>query len=365
MELTKQQKELISDFVPTFNKYLKSREGVEDLQKRHERSEMYSRNLSKEGIEQMTEIEFGQVVSSLWASLMWGNKSYLVERLIQDNTLPKIKKELSHLLWGKDEIAERYDAFRSELKGFGTAMITEMMALVHPNECGLWNVKARTALVALDFDIKTVPLKKSQISGEEYQRFNDILRLIQKELVGRIEETLDLLGIDYFLYEIWRVKREQGDEGEIVQPSISNDMTDFDHDEVIEQLVAIGEWMGFQAKKEQSIAKGARVDTVWQAQIANLGKVTYVFEVQRRGSLDSLILNLQRAQNNPSVQRLIIVANAKDLSRVRQEIEALPESFRRMVSYMEVWEAKRAAELVSELSEIISKLELVKSEYGS
>jgi hypothetical protein len=78
-----------------------------------------------------------------------------------------------------------------------------------------------------------------------------------------------------------------------------------------------------------------------------------------------LVLNLQRAQNNPSVQRLIIVANARDLSRVRQEIETLPESFRRMVSYMEVWEAKRAAELVSELSEIISKLDLVKSEYGS
>ncbi|MEW6029545.1 MAG: hypothetical protein ACOYZ8_09835 [Chloroflexota bacterium] len=192
-----------------------------------------------------------------------------------------------------------------------------------------------------------------------------MLRLIQKELDGKVEETLDLLGVDYFLYEVWREKREQGDGEETIQVPASTDSTDFDHDEVIEQLVAIGEWMGFQAKKEQPIAKGAKVDALWQAQIANLGKVTYVFEVQRRGSLDSLILNLQRAQNNPSVQRLIIVANAKDLSRVRQEIEALPESFRRMVSYMEVWEAKRAAELVSELSEIISKLELVKSEYGS
>ena len=365
MELTKEQKDKIADFIPVFKKYLKSHESSEDLQSRHERSEMYSKFLSKDGIEQMTEIEFGQVISSLWASLMWGNKEYLVERLIQDNTLPKIKRELTRLLWGKEEIVERYDNFRSELKGFGTAMITEMMALVHPNECGLWNVKARTALIALGFDNKTIPLKKSQISGEDYQRFNGVLRLIQNELVGKVEESLDLLGIDYFLYEIWRANREHGDEEELNQVAISNGASDFDHDEVIEQLVAIGEWMGFHARKEQLIAKGAKVDALWQAQIANLGKVTYVFEVQRRGSLDSLILNLQRAQNNPSVQRLIIVANQKDLSRVRQEIEALPESFRRMVSYMEVWEAKRAAELVSELSEIISKLELVKIEFGS
>jgi hypothetical protein len=365
MELTSLQKERIADFVPIFKKYLKSPVSKEDLQSRHERSEMYSRLLSRDGIEQMTEIEFGQVISSLWASLMWGNKGYLVERLIQDNTLPLIKVKLTLLLWGNGSVAERYDAFRSELKGFGTAMITEMMALVHPNDCGLWNVKARTALAALGFDTNIVPLKKSQISGDDYQRFNDVLRLIQKELMGRVEEPLDLLGIDYVLYEVWRAKREQGDEEETLQPPIATDLTDFDHNEVIEQLVAIGEWMGFQAKKEQTIARGAKVDALWQAQIANLGKVTYVFEVQRRGSVDSLILNLQRAQNNPSVQRLIIVANARDLSRVRQEIETLPESFRRMVSYMEVWEAKRAAELVGELSEIISKLELVKSEFGS
>jgi hypothetical protein len=365
MELTKEQKQRIVAFVPVFKKYLKSPVSSEDLQSRHERSEMYSRLLSRDGIQQMTEIEFGQVISSLWASLMWGNKGYLVERLIQNNTLPLIKEQLILLLWGKGSVADRYDTFRSQLKGFGTAMITELMALVHPNECGLWNVKARTGLVALGFDSNTVPLKKSQISGEAYQRFNDVLRLIQRELVGKVEETLDLLGVDYFLYEIWRANREQGDEEEIIEIPTSTDLADFDHDEVIEQLVAIGEWMGFQSRKEQLIARGAKVDALWQAQIANLGKVTYVFEVQRRGSLDSLILNLQRAQNNPSVQRLIIVANAKDLSRVRQEIEALPESFRRMVSYMEVWQAKRAAELVGELSEIIGKLELVKSEYGS
>jgi len=106
------------------------------------------------------------------------------------------------------------------------------------------------------------------------------------------------------------------------------------------------------------------VDAVWQARIANLGVVTYVFEVQRRGSYDSLILNLQRAQNNPSVQRLVVVALPGEIVKIRREIETLSEGFRRSVGYMEVAEVMRAAELVTELSGIINKLELVKGEFG-
>jgi len=128
--------------------------------------------------------------------------------------------------------------------------------------------------------------------------------------------------------------------------------------------MAIGQWLGFETEREKTVAKGARVDVVWKARIANLGVVTYVFEVQRRGSLDSLILNLQKAQNNPTVQRLIVVANREDIGRVQQEIATLPESFRRAVGFMEAAEAARAAELLSELSAIVSKLELVRSEFG-
>ncbi|MEM2981198.1 MAG: hypothetical protein QW385_07555 [Thermoproteota archaeon] len=59
---------------------------------------------------------------------------------------------------------------------------------------------------------------------------------------------------------------------------------DFDHDEIVEKLVEIGNGLGFEASSEQQIARGARVDVLWQARIANLGVVSYVFEVQRGGS---------------------------------------------------------------------------------
>ena len=35
------------------------------------------------------------------------------------------------------------------------------------------------------------------------------------------------------------------------------------------------------------------MDAVWEAKIGNMGKAIYVFEVQSKGSIDSLILNLK------------------------------------------------------------------------
>lgn len=56
----------------------------------------------------------------------------------------------------------------------------------------------------------------------------------------------------------------------------------------------IGELLGFESRAEVKIAAGAVVDAVWEAKIGNMGKAIYVFEVQSKGSIDSLLLNLSR-----------------------------------------------------------------------
>jgi len=365
MNITPLQQQRIEQFVPTFKRYLEATDREADLQERRERTEMLSQLLSPEGLEKMTDLEFGQVISSLWASLMWGNKGYLVDRLLNDNSLAKLKTSLHDLLWGNHTIAMRFDDFRKSIKGFGAGMITEILAFVHPDQYGLWNNKARQALMLLGFEDTFPTVKKSQISGKEYEQFNALMLLIKNELLQQGLPELDLLGIDYFLFEVWTAgweKRELTTE-EPQEPETMA-LTDFDHDEMIDQIITLGQWLGFEVHKEKTVAMGAKVDAVWQARIANLGVVTYVFEVQRRGSYDSLILNLQRAQNNPSVQRLVIVALPGDITKIRREIESLSEGFRRSVGYMEVAEVMRASELVTELSGIMNKLELVKGEFA-
>lgn len=366
MNLTSKQREHIQRFVPAYQRYQESDEHVRDCAARSARSELYRQLLSQNEINKMTELEFGQVISSLWASQKWtANMGYFVNKLIHDNSLQNLVDQLNSLVWGQEGIPIRYDTFRQIIKGLGAASLTEILAFVHPNECGLWNDKARRALQILGFEEVFPAVRKSQISGHEYQTFNTLLSGIREELVQNKIDIPDLLGINYYLFEVWRNGKKIGElipEVDAIPTRSTSD--DFDHDEVRDQLVAMGQWLGFQAEKEKLVAKGAKIDAVWQARIANLGVVTYVFEVQRRGSIDSLILNLQRAQNNPSVQRLIVVATSEDIARVRQEIGTLPEGFRRAVSFMETAEVQRAAQLLDELSGIIAKLDLVRSEFG-
>lgn len=280
-------------------------------------------------------------------------------KIVQDNGLETVQAALSELLWGKSPLPDRFDACAQRIKGLGPASVTELLAFVHPEECGLWNDKARKALVNLGLEGVFPKVKKYYLTGAEYVAFNDLLKAIRDELMGQGFAGLDLIGVDFFLFHVW----ETGAQRAPVKPTAESRDYDFDHDEIVDKLVSIGQWMGFEAEKEKCIAKGAKVDVVWQARIANLGIVTYVFEVQRSGSIDSLILNLQKARKNPSVQKVVVVANTRNLGQVRAELSELGQEFGSAVAYMEVQDLERAADYLQSFSEIIGRLELVPREF--
>ena len=77
--------------------------------------------------------------------------------------------------------------------------------------------------------------------------------------------------------------------------------------------------MGFESRSEVRITTGAIVDAVWEAKIGNMGKAIYVFEVQSKGSIDSLILNLKKAQSNAAVQAVVAVADEEQLAKIIRE----------------------------------------------
>src|SRR3546814_2661804 len=77
-----------------------------------------------------------------------------------------------------------------------------------------------------------------------------------------------------------------------------SETAEFIHNEVKDKLADIGQWLGFSSKTEVKVADGSVVDTVWESTIGNMGRVIYVFEVQTKGSIDSLLMNLLKALNN-------------------------------------------------------------------
>ena len=59
----------------------------------------------------MTEDEFYEYISKLWSMLIWGNKKYVVDKLISDNGFSSLKKHLAELLYGSEKIESRWDTF--------------------------------------------------------------------------------------------------------------------------------------------------------------------------------------------------------------------------------------------------------------
>jgi hypothetical protein len=237
--------------------------------------------------------------------------------------------------------------------------LTEILAFFNPQEYGIWNEKSRKALEILGLS-NELPTRKYKITGQEYEKVNRTLKMIYHEIkpvfmkVGIAEQNTDLTLVDLFLYYVYQLYAGE------TTPEEGQEDYDFDHDEIVEKLVTLGNGLGFEVEQEKLIAKGARVDVIWRAKIANLGVVSYVFEVHREGSIDSLILNLQRARNDPTVQKLVVVANKTNLKKIQEEVSSLSEDFRKSLTYWEVKDVERAHNLLNELNAIIGKLELVK-----
>lgn len=349
-----EQERLIGNY---FRRFIKSLDFKKEMESREQRRKLVTNILEKSKLKNMTEIEFGEFISNLWASSMWGNKDYLVQKIIDDNGIDKIRTQFGDLLYGPDSFENRFGRFIHEIKGLGPASLTEILCLFDPHKYSIWNDKARKTLRNLRFD--SLPLNKYQISGKEYKKINETVTLIAEKLQDLGLNNADLLAVDYFLYEIWYMEKEKIEiKGKVIEEACK-----FDHDEVRDFIKEIGVQLGFETDTEKSIAHGAKVDVTWRARIANLGVVTYVFEVHKKGSIDSLILNLQRALNNPTVQKIIAVSDKTQLARIREEIKTLPENFRKTLTFWEVSDAIKTHEKLSEVIQSINKLELVRSQF--
>ncbi len=88
-----------------------------------------------------------------------------------------------------------------------------------------------------------------------------------------------------------------------------------------------------------------------------MGKAIYVFEVQSKGSIDSLILNLKKAQSNPAVQAVVAVSDESQLSKIIKESTGVIEE-----KSLRTWDIEDVVNVHDSLvraHESINKLSLV------
>ena len=354
--INKEQEEKLKKFIELFKGYSKTKDFEEDMIDRKEREYFFSR-LNWKTAGELDEFLFGEMISKLWASQIWSNKDYLIKKIISQNNFEDLKLELWNLLFADSDISQRYDTFIEEIKGLGPSSITELLCFTNPKEYGIWNDKARKALKILKFE-RELPLNKYKIMGIEYKKFNEILKQIAIKLKANGFKDVDLLFVDYFLYEVWR----KGDIKEKEKIEREEGFV-FDHDETRDHIKEIGEALGFDTETEKKIAHGSVVDVVWKAKIANLGVVMYVFEVQKGGSPDSIVINLQKARNNQSVQKLIVVSDNNQIDKIKKEIEEISKDLNKSFSFWNVKDVENTYQKLTEVVRSIDKLDLVKDEF--
>lgn len=347
-------------YTSALNKYKKwvieNKKEVEDdfRERRTMCEEMQS--YSKEKLENLTEDEFFNMIAPLWAMRIWGNKKYYIDSIVESNGMPLIREQLCNLFYGKSSIVSRWDDFRSKIKGIGPAIMSELLVKFNPHEFILWNKKSLTAFLALQ--IEKVPKYNASLDGKRYEYLCKVGRTLvdeaQKQGCNAID---DLLALDYFIWQELQVEVTSNEPNEEVKPETDKQKL-FVHNDVRDRIKDIGELLGFKASVETLVADGARVDTIWEVSVGNMGRITYVFEVQTSGSIDSLLLNLMKAKNNPSVQGIVAVSDSKQLEKIKKEASSLKD-IRDLIKYWDYNDVLKVYDSLSSAYESINQLGLV------
>ncbi len=319
-------------------------------------------SFDREKIRAMDEEDLYEYISPLWAMLIWGNKRYVVDKMIEDNGLETIKKELAALLWTDKPIENRWDQFRKTVKGMGPAMISEILCKTHPEDFMLWN---RRAQIGLDYlGVEELPRYDYQLDGKKYKELCNISKKIAEELRKAGFEDNSLLMVDYFIWHELQVKDtlsgNKKKESEVEEKPLEQDTSNFIHNDIRDKIRNIGQWLGFEANIERKVAAGSKVDTVWESTIGNMGRVIYVFEVQTKGSIDSLIVNLLKSLNNPAVQGVVAVSDKQQLDKIKEHAEGVT-GLRDKLKLWDYEEVLNVHENLEYVNENINKLDLVPS----
>ena len=346
-ELKQRVQDFVSDSHKEHEKFDKDSKERQDLID-------YYQSFTRDKILQMTDDGIYAYISKLWAMRIWGNKRYVVDKLIEDNGRKNFKKHLADLVRGARPVGDRWDSFRSAIKGMGPAMMSEILCKTHPEDYMIWNRRAYVALNHLG--VEKLPRYDYQLSGNVYEYLCTVAKGISDELKAAGFKDLTLLAVDYFIWEKLQVEDNLSQihkgkpKAEIKTDPDSPQDSEFIHNDIRDKLSDIGLWLGFKARIEQKVSEGSKVDTVWEATIGNMGRVIYVFEVQTKGSIDSLILNLLKSLNNPAVQGVVAVSDAKQLEKVKrhaQDVKELKDNLK-CWNYEEVLRIHDSLEFVSD-----------------
>jgi len=247
--LSEGQRETLVGYAKQFVEWLNTKKGQDNVFEHRDHEAYFKEKLRSENLAKMTADEFREVYKVLWASNMWGNKDWYIDhRLLEPNGLDKLRRELTKLLYGSDDISKRYDEFKANVKGLGPSSISEILHFVFPDKFCLWNEKPKSVLPFLGLG-NLLPdwFFKYQIAdGADYYSCIRILDAIKNEL--RDFGVADFIDLDLFFWYIYdEIMPTMKKEIEVVPPipTISKRIKISEHEGAEFYLLELGKKLGF------------------------------------------------------------------------------------------------------------------------
>lgn len=249
VELNQEQKEIIGKYIESLKEFLKTEEGQKWKEDRKNRTLIFKNLLGFEKIDALTEENLSKIIKMLWASDVWTNKDYLVNKIIRENGFQKIKAELKNLLYGNESIEKRFDKFKKNIKGLGPSSITEILFFVFPEKYCVWNDKPKNVLPFLG--LKTLlpdRVYKYPINGSDYIKCNEVLEAIKNELVSHNFSEANFQDVDilmWYIFSKWMVEKIPQPPLSIPTEEMEIKPSELTHWDVIGILVELGNMLGF------------------------------------------------------------------------------------------------------------------------
>lgn len=299
-----------------------------------------------------------EFLGPLWSLRMWGNRAIYVDQVIDDNTLETTRSELATLLWGKAPIETRWDAFRSKVRRIGPAVMSELLTHFFPQKFIPWTGATQKAFLSLG--IPHVPTQSYQVDGATYVRLSKIGADIAEEMRAAGIRDASVMTANYFIW--WLNEHPETAAGRSTTSAASPEhlskvpaspkAAGILHNDVRDKIADIGRWLGLRSQTEVKVANGAVVDVIWESTIGNMGRVIYVFEVQAKGSTDSLLMNLMKSLNNPAVQGVVAVSDGEQLKKIKQEAAGLRE----LRDKLKTWDYEKVLSVHRSLESVNSEI---------
>lgn len=153
-------------------------------------------------------------------------------------------------------------------------------------------------------------------------------------------------------------------EKDMRKPFESDKVDTEDHENIIMKLTEIGQVMGFEPTTEQEdilVAKGSKVDLVWKIQSPYV-RIKYVFEVQSKGSIKSLIINLFKSMNDKATKKVVVVSDHLQLEEVKKQVEewsVISDDIKQKFVYLDIKTANQIHDHIEQLRAFKNNLELL------